>query len=212
LKKHKGDGSLIYSNFGIFNPLSDDFYTKTYPQGSLLLIDEIGIVFDNRNYKQFPSACRDFFKYQRKKKLHIVCTSQTLDFDKKLRVLCDELFLLKRILCYSLVLQYSQKIALKSNPQTGGDDLCDTLIKNGLFKEIIFMPSWFSKFDTLAEISFNNQQPNDIPALCTDLCIESDTLTETSDIEPLDTPEGHTADTHGGLLYFFKRFLRRKNS
>ena len=60
---------------------------------SLLLIDEAGTLYDNRNFKTFKESTRDFYKYQRHYKCIVYLASQDFDVDKKLRVLTDGLYL-----------------------------------------------------------------------------------------------------------------------
>lgn len=62
-------------------------------QNSVLLLDEVGMIWDARDYKNFKPSVRDFFKLQRH--YHVICylASQTFDIDKKLRDLTDGMFL-----------------------------------------------------------------------------------------------------------------------
>ncbi|MEG1758577.1 MAG: zonular occludens toxin domain-containing protein [Oscillospiraceae bacterium] len=62
-------------------------------KNSVLLLDEVGMVWDARDFKNFKPSVRDFFKLQRH--YHVICylASQTFDIDKKLRDLTDGMFL-----------------------------------------------------------------------------------------------------------------------
>lgn len=60
---------------------------------SLLLLDEVGMIWDNRNFKNFKPSVRDFFKLQRHYKVVTYLASQTFDIDKKLRDLTDGMIL-----------------------------------------------------------------------------------------------------------------------
>lgn len=71
----------------------NDIGFKQIPPDSLLLIDEVGMIWDNRNFKNFKSQVRDWFKLQRHYKVKVVLFSQTFDIDKKLRDLTDDMFL-----------------------------------------------------------------------------------------------------------------------
>lgn len=71
----------------------NDIGFKQIPPDSLLLIDEVGMIWDNRAYKDFKTEVRDWFKLQRHYKVKVVLFSQTFDIDKKLRDLTDEMFL-----------------------------------------------------------------------------------------------------------------------
>lgn len=70
-----------------------DIGFKSIPANSLLLVDEVGMIWDNRNFKDFKPEVRDWFKLQRHYKVKVVLFSQTFDIDKKLRDLTDEMFL-----------------------------------------------------------------------------------------------------------------------
>lgn len=62
-----------------------DIGYKNIPPNSLLLIDEVGMLYDNRNFKEFKPAVRDWFKLQRHYKVRVYMFSQSFDVDKKLR-------------------------------------------------------------------------------------------------------------------------------
>lgn len=70
-----------------------DIGHKMIPPNSLLLVDEVGMVWDNRNYKTFDPKVRDWFKLQRHYRVKCVLFSQTFDIDKKLRDLTDDMYL-----------------------------------------------------------------------------------------------------------------------
>lgn len=65
----------------------------TFPENSVILIDEVGMVWDNRNFKTFKPEVRDYFKYQRHEKHIVYLFSQTFDVDVKLRNLTDCMYL-----------------------------------------------------------------------------------------------------------------------
>lgn len=87
----------VYSNFGIGEALNQEYWKYDYPENSALFIDEIGLKHNNRNFKSFPEGAVEFFKYQRKKKLYIYLSSQTMDFDKKIRDMLDYMVIVKRL-------------------------------------------------------------------------------------------------------------------
>lgn len=63
--------------------------------GSLILIDEIGLLADSRNFKTFSGDMTYFFKMHGHQEIDVVVCSQTLDFDKKIRDLIDEYYFLE---------------------------------------------------------------------------------------------------------------------
>lgn len=66
---------------------------RTFDYHSLVLIDEVGMIWDNRDFKEFAHAVRDWFKLQRHYKCKVYLFSQSFDIDKKLRDLTDGLYL-----------------------------------------------------------------------------------------------------------------------
>lgn len=65
----------------------------TFPENAVLMIDEVGMIWDNRNFKTFKPQVRDYFKYQRHEKHTVYLFSQTFDVDVKLRNLTDAMYL-----------------------------------------------------------------------------------------------------------------------
>lgn len=66
---------------------------RSFESNSLVLIDEVGMIWDNRDFKTFAHEVRDWFKLQRHYKCKVYLFSQSFDIDKKLRDLTDGLFL-----------------------------------------------------------------------------------------------------------------------
>lgn len=92
-------GWVVYSTEDIPNTykLDVDWIGKFRPRAnSVLLIDEVGMIWDSRDFKNFRHEVRDFFKLQRHYKVKIFLFSQTFDIDKKLRDLTDEMYLLSK--------------------------------------------------------------------------------------------------------------------
>lgn len=98
-QKYMKKGWLVYTNMEeLFIPGVRHFDIKHLgdyvPEAhSLLLLDEVGMIWDNRDYKLFKPQVRDFFKLQRHYHVLVYMASQTFDVDKKLRDLCDGMFL-----------------------------------------------------------------------------------------------------------------------
>lgn len=60
---------------------------------SVLILDEVGMLYDNRQFKNFKTETRDFYKLQRHYKVVVIMASQTFDVDKKIRDLTDSMVL-----------------------------------------------------------------------------------------------------------------------
>lgn len=66
---------------------------RSFDSHSLVLIDEVGMIWDNRDFKNFATSVRDWFKLQRHYQCKVYLFSQSFDIDKKLRDLTDGLYL-----------------------------------------------------------------------------------------------------------------------
>lgn len=73
----------------------------------LLLIDEVGLVWNNRDYAKFKSEVRQFFKFSRKYHCKVIMFSQSFDVDKQIRSLTDCMYLAKN---FGRVFSYCKKI------------------------------------------------------------------------------------------------------
>ena len=96
--KYAKKGFLVYSNMPINYPgirlfKTEDIGKFTFPEGSVVFVDEAGIYFDNRNYANFKAETRDWFKFQRKYKCIVYLFSQSFDIDLKLRNLTDQMYM-----------------------------------------------------------------------------------------------------------------------
>lgn len=63
------------------------------PEYSVVLIDEINLLWDNRDFKSFPKPLQRYLRLQRHKKIKLIMFSQTFDCDAKIRNLADTLYL-----------------------------------------------------------------------------------------------------------------------
>ena len=74
-----------------------------FPENAVIMVDEVGMVWDNRNFKNFSNQVRDYFKLQRHYKHTVYLFSQSFDVDKKLRDLTDRMFLVTNFMnCFSI--------------------------------------------------------------------------------------------------------------
>lgn len=104
--KYLKRGWTVYANIDIpgvhiFDPTKIGEYT--FPTGSAVFIDEANLFWDNRRWKDVAANLIEWFRYQRQYRVKLYMFSQTFDIDKKLRSLCDDLYLVKnvaRIFCW----------------------------------------------------------------------------------------------------------------
>lgn len=120
---------------------------------SLVCLDEIGITFDNRDFKSFPPGLRDFFKFQRKYRVKIYMNSQSAsDYEKKIRDVTDSMILQSSIFdCISISRPIS--ITFKPTESTSEADgrIAPHLKIGGLFTwKFYWMPKYHKYFNSFA--------------------------------------------------------------
>ena len=94
------EGTPVWSNVPISGTMKLDCKMdigKNMVCGGLVLIDEAGVEFNNRNFKSFSDEQTHFFKYHRHYECEVVIFSQGYDdMDKKLRTLAQRLYVVKK--------------------------------------------------------------------------------------------------------------------
>lgn len=132
-----------------------DIGYKNIPPYSVLLVDEVGMIWDNRNYKDFKPEVRDWFKLQRHYKVKVVLFSQTFDIDKKLRDLTDDMYLCNNVLrVFTWAKRITRRVVLvKPGPDTPAR-IDEELAYDGLLwwpfgsRILTFIPLWAPFFDS----------------------------------------------------------------
>lgn len=90
-----------------------DFGKYEFPPFSLILVDEVGLVWDNRNFKSFPEHVKVYFKYQRQYKHVVYLFSQSFDIDKKIRDLTDHLYIVQNFFnCFSIARRVTKTVTV----------------------------------------------------------------------------------------------------
>lgn len=121
----------IYSNMGIGEELDPEYWKQDFPQGSLIMIDEVGVIHSNRDFKSMPREAIEWYKMQRKRRLTVLLSSQTMDVDKKIRDLCDRIFVVRRFGFMCIARSYKACISMVETPE-GGHDLVNDIKLLGL--------------------------------------------------------------------------------
>lgn len=126
-----------------------------FPEHSCILVDEVGCLWDNRNFKNFSPAVRDWFKYQRHNKCKVYLFSQTFDIDKKLRDLTDSMYLLqKKLRIWSYGKKISKCIVLNASTADSPSSIAENLeFEPFLFfwlgtRTLTYIPRWSKGFDS----------------------------------------------------------------
>lgn len=95
----------------VINPISPkDIYHFNFPERSAIFIDEVSLIWDNRNFKNMDPKVVEWFRYQRHHKCRVYLFSQSFDIDKKLRDLCDEMYIVGK---FARVLVRAKRIIRK---------------------------------------------------------------------------------------------------
>lgn len=151
-------GQRVYSTIPIagtylFDGKQTGFFH--FEEGSLVLIDEVGLVFPSRDFKSFKSETRALFKLQGHYKLTIVICSQSFDVDKCIRDLCDEIYLVKKwFKVLSVCKRVRRSIVVTKATDYGGSTFADqyeiTKLPIGRNRIFTFMPLYWKKFDSYA--------------------------------------------------------------
>lgn len=125
------------------------------PPYSVLLVDEVGMIWDNRNYKNFKNEVRDWFKLQRHYKVRVVLFSQTFDIDKKLRDLTDDMYLVTNIF---RVFSWAKRIRRRTvlvQPMGDSPSRIDEELRFDFLlfwpfgaRRLTFIPKWAKYFDS----------------------------------------------------------------
>lgn len=159
---HLHNGWTVYSTDPIpgciYVPITHVGYYEFEPH-SLLIIDEIGMIWDNRNFKNFPPAVRDWFKLQRHRKVKVICASQSFDVDKKIRDLADDMYLLVkkfRVFSYGKRILKVLDIVEATGENNSESRIVDQLKFDSILffwagsRSLTFIPHWIPYFDSFA--------------------------------------------------------------
>ena len=160
--QHLSRGWTVYSTDRIpgcyYVPVEDVGYFE-FKRRSLLIIDEIGMIWDNRSFKSFPVPVRDWFKLQRHRKVKVVCASQSFDVDKKIRDLADDMFLLNkkfRVFSYGKRILKILDIVEATGDSNSESRIVDQLRFDSILlfwagsRTLTFIPHWTPYFDSFA--------------------------------------------------------------
>lgn len=159
IKKGRPVFSTVYvPGTHLFNV--DQIGKKTFPKDAVIFIDEVGMIWDNRQFKNFKPEVRDYFKLQRHYGHTVYLFSQSFDIDIKLRNLTDEMYLCKCWFSFISVARRIKRDIVLTQP-TGDSEarIADSLefyplwlsLFGGGTIKFTFIPRWcklFNSFET----------------------------------------------------------------
>lgn len=161
--KYMKKGVPVYSNFYIpgayqFDPTQ--LGLVDLPRNIVIMIDEVGILWNNRNFKNFSGTLREYFKLQRHYGHTIIMCSQSWDVDKTLRLLCDYLFLVEcHFNIFSVAKRITRRFAVvntesKHGTADGESKIVDDLMIQPWWlwpfgsRVVTFIPHWVKYFNS----------------------------------------------------------------
>lgn len=126
-----------------------------FPENSCILIDEVSLIWDNRDFKRMDKRVIEWFRYQRHHRCRVYLFSQNFDVDAKIRGLADSMLLVEK---FARVFVVAKRIIRKPVVVHPGPEsparIDEDLIVDGplmaLFggREYCFIPYWARKFDS----------------------------------------------------------------
>lgn len=153
--KHQKKGWICYTDLNVNIPgvrhfNASDLAKCTPEENSFVCVDEAGIIFDNRNFKNFDSGFTFWFKLQRHYKCKIMLNSQSFDIDKKIRDVTDSMILQSNI---GNIISVSRPIIMNTHLVESTAESDSRIAEDLKFDHIwrwkfYFMPKYFKYFDS----------------------------------------------------------------
>lgn len=119
---------------------------------SILFVDEAGLVWDNRDFKNFDKGLTQFWALQRQYRCTVYINSQSLDVDKKIRDRIDNLFVMTNIAnCIGVIRRVRTKIvAYEGTSQAEGKIGIDYKICGISGLKLLWLPRYRKYFSSFA--------------------------------------------------------------
>lgn len=157
-QKHLKKGWTVFSTVqipGTYLIDGKDVGLLQFPRDSVILMDEVGMLYDNREFKNFKNSTRDYFKLQRHYGHKIYLFSQTWDIDVKLRNLTDQMYLLINFFGWlSVGKQIKRKIVVVKPTENTESRIADELVISPFIltplgaRVFTFIPYWAKYFNS----------------------------------------------------------------
>lgn len=172
-QEYRKRGWSVYSTEfipGTYKIDYSDIGFKQFPARSCLIVDEVGMIWDNRNFKNFKPEVRDFFKLQRHYKCCVILASQTFDVDKKIRDLADEMYLVsKKLRVFSYAKKILRQTVLVEATGESPSKIDENLVFDSLLffwagsRKLTFIPKWAKWFDSFDAPPLEDFDPHYTP-------------------------------------------------
>lgn len=156
--KYRKKGWYVFSTEDIKDTIHisySDIGHVWFPEHSVILIDEVGMIWDNRNFKNFDTSVRDWFKYQRHNRCIVYLFSQSFDVDKKLRDLTDSMYLLTNVArIFSYGKKINKSIVLNNSTAEAPSNIAENLVFEPFIffflgtRTLTFIPRWSKSFNS----------------------------------------------------------------
>ena len=161
--KHWKKGWNVYCNLGDSRMKycqeidASKLWEQKIMEHSLVVIDEVNLLWDNREFKTFPKELGQWFRLQRHYKIKVILFSQTADADKKIRDLTDRVYLCRRfmdVLIYCI--PYEKDIVYKEPDKafdaSGFMDVYKKLSFGPFGCMFCYLPKWIKTHDSFKDI------------------------------------------------------------
>lgn len=156
--KYQKKGYAVYTTEfipGTYHIEYADIGVVSFPRNSIIFVDEVGMIWDNREFKNFQKHVRNYFKLQRHYGNTVYLYSQCFDIDKKLRDLCDELYIMKSYFnCISVCKRIKKDLAIVEAKGDQESRITDDLKVLPFFlpgaRRFTYLPKYHRFFDSFA--------------------------------------------------------------
>lgn len=155
IKKHLKKGWTVYTDLpvhldGVRLISASDLDSFRPVSNSLVCLDEVGITWNNRDYKSFSRGITEYIKLQRHFKVKMIINSQSFDVDKKIRDCTDSMILQTNLLnCISISRPIVRSITLTEPTSEAESRIADKLQFDKIWRwRFYWMPRYFKYFDS----------------------------------------------------------------
>ena len=157
---------------GTYRITAKDIGFAQFPPKSVIIVDEVGMIWDNRGFKTFPPEVRDYFKLQRHYQHVVILASQTFDVDKKIRDLADEMYLVsKKFRVFSYAKKILRKTVLVEATGESSSKIDENLEFDSLLlcwagsRKFTYIPKYIKYFDSFKTPQLPDKEFEKVPDL-----------------------------------------------